>query len=143
MKITHYGASEWQGSLREGEGSISTESGALAKQPFTLVTRYGEGPGTNPEELLGAAHAGCFTMSLVRGLGLQGYEPTHIASRSKVTLEQDKEGFTITQVHLEVEARIAGIDQATFAAAAERAKAFCPLSKVIRAEIVFEAKLLP
>lgn len=143
MKITHYGSSEWQGSLREGEGSISTESGALAKQPFSLVTRYGEVPGVNPEELLGAAHAGCFTMSLVRGLGLQGYEPTHIASESEVTLEQDKDGFTITHVHLTLEARIPGIDAATFQAIAERAKAFCPLSKVIRAEISFDAALMP
>ena len=142
IKITHFGSAAWEGALRTGGGSISTESHALEEHPFKLVSRYGSDPGTNPEELLGAAHAGCFTMSFVRGLGASGFEPTHISSRSEVTLEEQADGYVITHVHLIVKARIPGIDQTRFLDLAEQAKAFCPLSKVIRADLTMEAELI-
>ena len=127
---------------REGKGSVSTESGALDIYPYTFFSRYDEKPGTNPEELLGAAHAACFTMSFVRLLGMAHFEPEQVDSKSEVVIDKDGDGFSITSVHLTVTAKIPGIDQAAFQSIASKAKAWCPVSKLMNAEIGFEATLV-
>ena len=139
--MKRFGSATWNGGLREGKGSVSTESHALQNHPYTFFSRYGEKPGTNPEELLGAAHAACFTMSFVRLLGMAGIVPEQLDSKSEVVIEKDGEGFSITSVHLTVAARIPGIDQDTFQSIAAKAKAGCPVSKLIKVEIGFEATL--
>jgi lipoyl-dependent peroxiredoxin len=141
--MKHFGSAAWNGSLREGKGSVSTESHALENHPYTFFSRYGEKPGTNPEELLGAAHAACFTMSFVRMLGMANFVPERVVSKSDVVIEKDGDGFSITSVHLTVTAKIPGIDQDTFRSIAAKAKAGCPVSKLIRVEIGFEATLSP
>jgi lipoyl-dependent peroxiredoxin len=97
--MKRFGSAAWNGSLREGKGSVSTESHALENHPYTFFSRYGEKPGTNPEELLGAAHAACFTMSFVRQLGMANFVPEHVDSKSEITIEKDGDGFSITSVH--------------------------------------------
>jgi len=141
--MKRFGSAAWNGSLREGKGSVSTESHALENHPYTFFSRYGEKPGTNPEELLGAAHAACFTMSFVRMLGMADFVPERVDSKSDVVIEKDGDGFSITSVHLTVTAKIPGIDQDTFRSIAAKAKAGCPVSKLIRVEIGFEATLSP
>jgi lipoyl-dependent peroxiredoxin len=131
----------WQGDLRHGKGMLTTESKALSDTPYSFSTRFEGVPGTNPEELLGAAHAGCFTMALAAKLGESGITPERIETQATVTLEKVQAGFEITRVHLEVGVRAAGADRAKFDAAAASAKANCPLSKVLRAEISMTAKL--
>ena len=138
-----FGSAAWSGNLRNGSGSVSTESGALDDYVFTFFSRYGDKPGTNPEELIGAAHAACFTMSFVRMLGTVNLAPEHLDARSVVEIEKDGEGFSITSVHLSVSARIPEADEATFQSIAQKAKAFCPVSKLMNTEIGFEATLLP
>ena len=141
--MKRFGSAAWNGSLREGKGSVSTESHALENHPYTFFSRYGEKPGTNPEELLGAAHAACFTMSFVRMLGMANFVPERVVSNSDVVIEKDGDGFSITSVHLTVTAKIPGIDQDTFQSITAKAKAGCPVSKLIRVEIGFEATLSP
>ena len=141
--MKRFGSAAWNGSLREGKGSVSTESHALENHPYTFFSRYGEKPGTNPEELLGAAHAACFTMSFVRMLGMANFVPERVDSKSDVVIEKDGDGFSITSVHLTVTTRIPGVDQDTFQSIAAEAKAGCPVSKLIRVEIGFEATLSP
>ena len=141
--MKRFGSAAWNGSLREGKGSVSTESHALENHPYTFFSRYGEKPGTNPEELLGAAHAACFTMSFVRMLGMANFVPERVDSKSDVVIEKDGDGFSITSVHLTVTAKIPGIDRDTFQSIAAKAKAGCPVSKLIRVEIGFEATLSP
>ncbi len=131
----------WQGGLKDGKGTISTESKALSETPYSFRTRFEGVPGTNPEELLGAAHAGCFTMALAGKLGAAGITPERIETQATVTLEKVEAGFEITRVHLEVGVRAAGADRAKFDAAAADAKANCPLSKVLKAAISMTAKL--
>jgi lipoyl-dependent peroxiredoxin len=104
----------WNGDLREGKGSVSTESRALESHPYSFFSRYGEKPGTNPEELLRAANAGCFTISFVRMLGMANFVPEQLASKSEVVIEKDGNRFSITSVHLTVAAKIRGIDHETF-----------------------------
>ena len=128
---------------REGKGSVSTESGALDIYPYTFFSRYDEKPGTNPEELLGAAHAACFAMSFVRLLGMANFVPEQVDSKSEVVIDKDGDGFSITSVHLTVTAKIPGIDQDTFQLIAAKAKAGYPVSKLIKMEIGFEATLSP
>src|ERR1700732_547634 len=137
------GSATWNGDLREGKGSVPTESRALESDPYTFFSRYGEKPGTNPEELLGAAHAACFTMSFVRMLGMANFVPEQVDSKSEVVIEKDGDGFSITSVHLTVTAKIPGIDEAAFQSIAAKAKAGCPVSKLIKVEIGFEATLSP
>ena len=139
--MQRFGSAAWSGTLREGKGSVSTESEALAGYPYTFFSRYGDKPGTNPEELLGAAHAACFTMSFVRLLGMHNFAPDHVEARSEVTIDKDGEGFAITSVRLSVAAKIPGIDQKTFEALAEKAKAGCPVSKLLNITIAFAASL--
>ena len=140
--MKRFGSTRWNGGLREGHGTVSTESRALENYPYSFFTRYGEKPGTNPEELLGAAHAACFTMSFVRMLGMVNFVPDRVDSKSDVTIEKEGEGFSITSVHLTVTANIPGIDQDTFQSIASKAKAWCPVSKLMNVEIGFEATLV-
>jgi osmotically inducible protein OsmC len=139
--MRRFGSAAWSGSLRDGKGSVATESRALESYPYTFFSRYGEKPGTNPEELLGAAHAACFTMSFVRMLGMANFVPERLDSKSEVAIEKDEDGFSITSVHLTLVAKIPGIDIATFQSIATKAKAGCPVSKLMNVKIGFEAML--
>jgi len=131
----------WQGGLKDGKGTLTTESKVLSNTPYSFATRFESSPGTNPEELLGAAHAGCFTMALAHNLGVAGIKPEKIDTGATVTLEKQENGFTIARVHLDVTVKAAGADRAKFNEAAEKAKVNCPMSKVLRAEISMDAKL--
>jgi len=131
----------WKGDLKTGKGQISTESGALKDAPYGFKTRFENAPGTNPEELLGAAHAGCFSMAPSNILGESGLTADSIQTEAVVTLDQADGGFAITAVHLTVVAKIPGADAAAFEAAANKAKAGCPVSKVLKATITMDAKL--
>jgi osmotically inducible protein OsmC len=131
----------WQGGLKDGKGTLSTESGVLSSTPYSFGTRFEGARGTNPEELLGAAHAGCFTMALSLILGEAGIRPERIETGATVTLEKQDPGFAITRVHLDVNVRAPGADRAKFDAAAAKAKSGCVLSKVLKAEITMDAKL--
>jgi lipoyl-dependent peroxiredoxin len=141
LKINRSASAAWSGGLKDGKGSISTESGALASYPYGFASRFEGKKGTNPEELLGAAHAGCFTMALSLILGEAGLTATQMDTSAKVTLEQVEGGFAISAVHLTLKAKIPGTDQAKFAELAARAKAGCPVSKVLKAEITLDATL--
>ncbi len=132
----------WKGGLKDGKGTISTESGVLKDAAYGFNTRFENTPGTNPEELIGAAHAGCFSMALSLQLGEAGLKAESIETEATVTLEKTESGFSITAVHLDVRARIPGADQAAFEKAAGAAKAGCPVSKVLNAAITMDAKLL-
>ncbi|HEV7392795.1 MAG TPA: OsmC family protein [Burkholderiales bacterium] len=131
----------WKGNLKDGIGSISTESGLLRDAPYGFKARFENGKGTNPEELIGAAHAGCFSMALSKMLGDAGLTPERIETQAAVTLEKVGEGFEITASHLSVVAKIPGADQAKFEDIANKAKAGCPVSKVLKAKITMDAKL--
>src|SRR5258708_2531496 len=131
----------WSGSLKEGKGTISTDSGVLSKTQYSFSTRFENGAGTNPEELIAAAHAGCFSMALSGQLGNAGMTPESIETTAAVTLEKVEAGFTITKIHLDVTARIPGADKAAFEKAAENAKAGCPISRLLKAEITMTARL--
>jgi osmotically inducible protein OsmC len=141
MKIVRRGSAVWQGGLKDGKGTLTTESKVLSNTPYSFGTRFEGAPGTNPEELLGAAHAGCFTMALSHNLGEAGIKPEKIDTGATVTLEKQEGGFSITHVHLDVTIKAPGADRAKVIAAAEKAKTTCPLSKVLRAEISMDAKL--
>ncbi len=132
----------WQGGLRHGKGALTTESKVLADTPYSFSTRFEDTPGTNPEELLGAAHAGCFTMTLAARLGEAGMTPERIETKATVTLEKLESGFAITRVNLDVTVNAPGADRAKFDAAAANAKDNCPLSKVLRADISMDARLV-
>jgi lipoyl-dependent peroxiredoxin len=131
----------WKGGLKNGKGTISTESNVLSDTQYSFSTRFEQGIGTNPEELIAAAHAGCFSMALSAQLGEAGLEAEEIRTTATVTLEKKDGGFAITVVHLEVAARIPGADRQAFEKAANTAKAGCPVSKVLNADITMEAKL--
>lgn len=139
MKRT--GSAVWKGDLKSGTGNTSTESGALDSAPYGFNTRFENGTGTNPEELIGAAHASCFSMALSMVLGQAGLTPEEIATKAAVSLEKQGEGFTITAVHLTVKARVPGADDAAFQKAAEDAKENCPVSKLFNAQITMDATL--
>ena len=139
--MKHKASAQWQGSLKDGSGTLSTGSGALANKPYSFKTRFEGEPGTNPEELIGAAHAGCFSMAFSMILGQAGFTPEKIATTATVSLEPKDGGFAITSSHLDVEATIPGIDEATFQDLAAKAKAGCPVSKALNAEITMDAKL--
>jgi osmotically inducible protein OsmC len=131
----------WKGRLRDGEGTISTDSGVLSSTRYSFTTRFEQGTGTNPEELIAAAHAGCFAMALSNELGQAGLTPERIRATATVTLEKSDPGFAITAVQLNVSAKVPGADQRAFEAAANNAKAGCPVSKVLNAQITMEARL--
>lgn len=132
----------WKGGLKDGGGTVSTESGVLKDTPYGFKSRFESGKGTNPEELIGAAHAGCFSMALSLILGEAGFTAETIETRAAVNLEKVADGFEITSSHLDVTAKIPGIDQAKFAELAEKAKIGCPVSKVLNANVTMDAKLV-
>jgi len=134
-------SAQWKGTLKEGAGTLSTGSGALADKPYSFKTRFEGEQGTNPEELIGAAHAGCFSMAFSMILGGAGFTPDKISTSATITLEQKDGGFAITASHLDVTATIPGIDEATFQDLAGKAKAGCPVSKLLNATITMEARL--
>lgn len=131
----------WKGGLKDGKGTISTESGVLANTQYSFSTRFENGVGTNPEELIGAAHAGCFSMALSGQLGAGGMTAESIRTTATVTMEKTDAGMTITAIHLDVVAKIPGADPAAFQTAAGNAKSGCPISRVLNAAITMDAKL--
>jgi osmotically inducible protein OsmC len=139
--ITRTANAHWQGTGKEGKGTLTTQSGVLSTTAYGFNTRFGDTKGTNPEELLAASHAGCFSMALAFALTAAGFTPESIATTARVTLEPDGPGFKISRSALALEAKVPGIDQAQFEKIAQGAKAGCPISKVINAEITLEWKL--
>jgi osmotically inducible protein OsmC len=135
------GSAVWSGGIKDGKGAISTKSGALADYPYGFASRFEGKPGTNPEELIGAAHAGCFTMALSLILGEAKLTAEHMATTAEVTLEKVDDGFAITAVHLTLKAKIPGTDDTTFQELAGKAKAGCPVSKLLNADITLDATL--
>lgn len=131
----------WKGGLKDGKGTISSDSGVLKDTKYSFSTRFEGEPGTNPEELIAAAHAGCFSMALSAQLAGVGLTPEQISTQAAVALEKVGAGFAITTVHLTVRARIPGADPAKFKQAAEEAKSGCPVSKVLNAKITMDAQL--
>lgn len=140
--MTTFGTALWHGGLKDGKGAISTKSGALNEYPYGFASRFEGKPGTNPEELIGAAHAGCFTMALSLILGEAGFTAEEMNTRVDVTLEKLADGFAITKVHLTLKAKIPGCDKAKFDELAGKAKAGCPVSKLLKAEITLDAALV-
>jgi osmotically inducible protein OsmC len=141
MKIKRKGSAVWQGGIKDGKGAISTESGALSAYPYGFASRFEGQRGSNPEELIAAAHASCFTMALSLILGEAKLTAERMETAAEVTLEQVDGGWAITAVHLNLTAKIPGADQAKFAELAGKAKAGCPVSKLLKAEITLDAKL--
>jgi lipoyl-dependent peroxiredoxin len=135
-------AAVWKGSLKEGKGTISSDSGVLSNTPYSFSTRFENAKGTNPEELIAAAHAGCFTMALSAQLGNAGITPESLETTASLTLDKLDAGWTVTKIHLDVAARIPGVDKAAFDKAAESAKAGCPISRLLKAEITMTARLV-
>ncbi len=131
----------WSGDLKQGKGTLTTQSGALKDTAYSFSTRFENGIGTNPEELIAAAHAGCFTMALSAALGRAGFTPGSLATNATLTLEQVSGNWTITTVDLALTARVPGIDAKKFAEVAADAKANCPVSRVLNAKISLDAKL--
>ena len=131
----------WKGNLKEGTGTMSAESGVLRDTQYSFGTRFENGVGTNPEELIGAAHAGCFSMALSGQLGNAGLTAESINTSATVTLEKKEAGFTVTAIHLEVRAKVPGASAEAFQTAANNAKSGCPISRLLNAEITMDAKL--
>jgi osmotically inducible protein OsmC len=131
----------WKGTLKDGKGVISTASGVLASTPYSFSTRFENGQGTNPEELIAAAHAGCFTMALSAQLSTMNFTPESLRTEAAVSLEKLDAGWTISKVHLDVVARVPGISSSAFEAAASSAKSNCPVSRLLKAEITLSARL--
>jgi osmotically inducible protein OsmC len=133
----------WNGTLKDGKGTVTTESGVLAQTPYSFRSRFETGTGTNPEELIAAAHAGCFTMALSAQLSAAGLVPESLATSAALTLEKLDAGWTVTKIHLEVNARVPGTNNETFQKVAADAKANCPISRLLKAEITLKATLNP
>jgi osmotically inducible protein OsmC len=131
----------WTGGLKDGKGNISTQSGVLSGTQYGFNTRFENGPGTNPEELIAAAHAGCFSMALSMQLGEAGMTAERIDTKAEVTLEKIDGGFAITAIHLDLVAKIPGADRQAFETAANSAKEGCPVSKVLNANITLSSRL--
>ena len=139
VRISH---AEWQGDLRSGRGTVQLGSGALTGD-YSYESRFEQGRGTNPEELIGAAHAGCFSMALAAGLAKAGYAPRHIRTTAEVHLDKTGDGFSIMEIRLSTEAEVPGIDEATFMEQANAAKQGCPVSKALAGTVIhLDAKLL-
>ena len=137
-----FGAAEWSGGFKDGKGAISTKSGALNKYPYGVGARFEGKPGTNPEELIGAAHAGCFTMAFALFLSGENITAEHMDTQSDVELEKEGEGFAVKKVHLTLKAKIPGVDEAKFQQLAKQAKENCPISKLLTATITLDATLM-
>jgi osmotically inducible protein OsmC len=136
------GSAHWSGGLKDGKGSVSTASGVLNQTQYSFSTRFEDGIGTNPEELLAAAHAGCFSMALSAQLGNAGMTAESIDTTATITLDKTDAGFSITASHLDVTVKIPGADQAKFDAATKAAETGCPVSRVLNAKITMNAKLI-
>ena len=131
----------WRGGLKDGKGTISSESGVLKETQYSFSTRFENGIGTNPEELIAAAHAGCFSMAFSAELGKAGITPESIHTTATITMDKTDAGWTITESRLDVAAKIPGVDPAKFNAAANAAKAGCPISRLLKANVTMDAKL--
>ena len=142
MAIVRTGSAAWSGGIKDGKGSISTESGALKQYPYGFSSRFEGQAGSNPEELIGAAHAACFTMALSLILGEAGLKADQMDTTAKVSLDKVDDGYAITAVHLTLKAKIPGTDQATFESLAAKAKAGCPVSKLLKADVTLDASLV-
>ena len=127
--------------MKDGQGIVSTESGVLSSVPYSFAKRFGDEAGTNPEELIGAAHAGCFSMALSGQLGEAGFEPEKIETTATVTIEKTEGGFSITTIHLDVQATVPNLDGGKFEEIAKKAKEGCPVSRLFKADITMDAKL--
>jgi osmotically inducible protein OsmC len=134
-------SAEWQGDLKTGKGTVSTESGVLQSNPYSFSTRFESGRGTNPEELVAAAHAGCFTMALSAELGKANLTAERLRTTATISLDREDSGWSVTESHLEVVARIPGASQEAFRKAAEAAETGCPISRLLKAKITMDAKL--
>jgi osmotically inducible protein OsmC len=139
--IKRHASAEWQGSGKDGKGSLTTQSATLKDTPYSFTARFGDGKGTNPEELIAAAHAGCFSMATAFQLSGAGHPPDNLHCDATLTMEQEGTGWKIAAVHLVLRARVPGLDDAKFQELAAGAKANCPVSKVLNAEITLDAKL--
>jgi len=135
-------SAHWSGGLKDGKGTVSTQSGVLNQTQYSFSTRFESGAGTNPEELIAAAHAGCFSMALSAQLGNAGMTAESIDTKATLTLDKSDAGFTITSVHLDVQVKIPGAEQGKFDEAAQNAKKGCPVSRVLNANITMDAKLV-
>jgi peroxiredoxin, OsmC subfamily len=131
----------WKGGLKDGKGTVSSASGVLSNTPYSFTTRFENTPGTNPEELIAAAHAACFSMALSAQLGGANLTPESINTSATLTMDKQDAGWTITAVHLDVVAKVPGASQEAFKTAADNAKSGCPVSKVLNAKITMDAKL--
>jgi len=140
--VKRKGSAVWTGGLKDGKGTVSTESGVLRDTPYSFATRFESAPGTNPEELVAAAHAGCFSMALSNIIGEAGLKANRIETTATATLEKTAAGFTVTAIHLDVAAQVPNADQATFERLAGQAKAGCPISRLLNAAITMEARLV-
>lgn len=140
--MKRFGSAEWIGGLKDGKGTVSTESGVLNKTQYSFTTRFESGAGTNPEELIAAAHAGCFSMAFAGQLEKEGIKAEEIQTTATVTLEKSDDGFSIPAIHLQVTAKIAPVDMDAFNKAAKNAKEGCPVSKLMKAEITMEITLV-
>lgn len=136
------GSAVWRGTIKDGQGTISTETGVLSDAPYGFKARFESGPGTNPEELIAAAHAACFSMALSLMLGEAGHAAETIETGAEVSLEKQDDGFSIVSSHLNVRANVPGIPDALFTEIAEKAKKGCPVSKLLNAEISMNATLV-
>jgi len=135
-------SAEWKGGLKDGKGTVSSDSGVLSNTPYSFSTRFEDQPGTNPEELIAAAHAGCFTMALSGQLGNRGMTAESLQTTATLTMDKLDAGWTVTAIHLDVKAKIPGADAAKFEEAAQAAKAGCPISRLLNANITMEARLV-
>ena len=135
-------SAHWAGGLKDGKGTVSTASGVLKDTQYSFSTRFENGVGTNPEELVAAAHAGCFSMALSGQLGNAGMTAESIDTRASLTFEKTDAGFTVTSIHLDVSVKIPGADQAKFDEAAQNAKKGCPISRLLNTNITMDAKLV-
>ena len=135
------GSATWQGGLKDGQGTVSTESGVLKQTPYSFSTRFEGQPGTNPEELIAAAHAGCFSMALSAELGKASLTPETIRTAAVLTMEKLESGWTVTQIYLDVTVKMPNADKGKFEAAANAAKSGCPISRLLNAKIKMDAKL--
>ncbi|WP_024553027.1 OsmC family protein [Franconibacter helveticus 513] len=141
MTIHKKGQAHWEGDIKRGKGTVSTESGALNQQPYGFNTRFEGAPGTNPEELIGAAHAACFSMALSLMLGEEGYTPESIDTTADVSLDKSEGGFAITKIALNSTVKLSGVEEAAFDKIIQKAKAGCPVSQVLNAEITLDYQL--
>jgi len=140
--MTTFGTAHWEGGLKDGKGKISTKSGALTDYPYGFASRFEGKPGTNPEELIGGAHAGCFTMALSLILGEAGFTAEVMDTKAEVTLTKQADGFAVTKSALTLRAKIPGIDAAKFQELAGAAEKNCPISKLLKCEITLDASLV-